>query len=277
MTHKDSYFRPFVLRTKCNTMSKTKVALIVGSGLENFNFLEKWEETLTDTPYGKPSSTLIEGKFENLDVCILSRHGREHTIPPSQMNNRANLWAIKKAGATHILSVSACGSLREHIQTGDIIFPDQFIDFTRHRPITFFEHYEPHAPVHTAMPDPFDSDLKNLLMQAATNHQIRHHHKATVVTIEGPRLSTRAESHMFKTWGADIINMSTAPEVILANELKIPYALTALSTDYDAWREVSDAVSWEEIVRVFRQNVNKVSQLLLDVLQMMSYGNTNNS
>lgn len=260
-------------------MSKTKmkVALIVGSGLENFNFLEKWEEKQANTPYGKPSSTLIQGEFENLDVCILSRHGRDHTIPPSQVNNRANLWALKEAGTTHILAVSACGSLREHIKTGDIIFPDQFIDFTRHRPITFFEHYEPHAPVHAAMLDPFDSDLISLLAQVATRHTSRYHDKATVITIEGPRLSTRAESHMFRTWGADIINMSTAPEVILANELKIPYALTALSTDYDAWREAPEAVSWDEIVRVFRQNVNKVSQLMLDVLRMMSDSNTNTS
>jgi len=251
-----------------------KVALIVGSGLENFNFLENWAESSIETPYGAPSSTLIEGLFRNIEVCILSRHGRQHTIPPSQVNNRANIWALKKTRASHILAVSACGSLREHIQIGDVIFPDQFIDFTRFRPVTFFDHYKPHTPIHAAMPDPFDNDLRALLSETAQQHGIRHHNKATVITIEGPRLSTRAESHMFRTWGADIINMSTAPEVILANELKIPYALTALSTDYDAWREASDAVTWEEILKVFKQNINKVSQLLLDVLKTLSDSNT---
>ncbi|MBE0661956.1 MAG: MTAP family purine nucleoside phosphorylase [Bacteroidales bacterium] len=247
-----------------------KPALIVGSGLENFNFLNNWKELEVDTPYGAPSSTLFSGMFQQMEVLILSRHGREHTIPPSQVNNRANIWALKEAGCTHILAVSACGSLREQIETGDIIFPDQFIDFTRHRAITFFESFEPHQPRHFAMPDPFDATLKEILAEAAERLGIRHHNQATVITIEGPRLSTRAESHMFRSWGADIINMSTAPEVILANELQIPYALAALSTDYDAWRENDKAVSWEEIVTVFRQNINKVSKLLLDVLALLS-------
>jgi 5'-methylthioadenosine phosphorylase len=253
---------------------RIKPAIIVGSGLENFNFLENWEEVQVDTPYGAPSSTLFSGKYQNLEVVILSRHGREHTIPPSQINNRANIWALKESGCTHIMAVSACGSLREHIETGDVIFPDQFIDFTRHRPITFYEHFEPHQPMHAAMPDPFDAYLKKIMAEAAERPGIRHHNKATVITIEGPRLSTRAESHMFRSWGADIINMSTAPEVILANELKIPYALAALSTDYDAWRENDEAVSWEEIIKVFRKNINKVSRLLTDALTILNEHNS---
>jgi 5'-methylthioadenosine phosphorylase len=253
-----------------------KPALIVGSGLENFNFLENWKDLSVDTPYGAPSSTLFTGLFQQMEVFILSRHGREHTIPPSQVNNRANIWALKKAGCTHILAVSACGSLREQIAMGDIIFPDQFLDFTRHRAISFSDYFEPHQPKHAAMPDPFDASLKELLADSAKRLGITHHNKATVITIEGPRLSTRAESLMFRSWGADIINMSTAPEVILANELHIPYALAALSTDYDAWRENDKAVSWEEIVTVFRQNINKVSELLLDVLSSLSKRNMNN-
>lgn len=253
---------------------RIKPAIIVGSGLENFNFLENWKEVSADTPYGPPSSTLFSGKYQNLEVVILSRHGREHTIPPSQVNNRANIWALKESGCTHILAVSACGSLREHIETGDVIFPDQFIDFTRYRPITFFEHFEPHQPMHAAMPDPFDATLKDIMAKAAERLGIRHHNKATVITIEGPRLSTRAESHMFRSWGADIINMSTAPEVILANELQIPYALAALSTDYDAWRENDEAVSWEEIIKVFRKNINKVSRLLTEALAILNEHNS---
>lgn len=253
-------------------MSKTGLmpALIVGSGLENFNFLEPFEELELDTPYGKPSSTIISGSFREMNVLILSRHAREHTIPPSQINNRANIWALKEAGCTHIIAVSACGSLREHIGIGDLVFPTQFIDFTRHRSVTFFEKYEPHNPVHASMPDPFNEYIRNVLIEAASGLGISHHTKGTVITIEGPRLSTRAESHMFRTWGADIINMSTAPEVILAHELNIPYTLIALSTDYDAWRDGSEAVSWEEIVKVFRQNTNKVKQLLLEVLSILS-------
>lgn len=247
-----------------------KPALIVGSGLENFNFFDRWEETEVTTPYGSPSSTLFTGMFKNLEVVIISRHGREHTIPPSQMNNRANIWALKQAGCTHILSASACGSLRNEIQRGDIVFPDQFIDFTRFRPITFFEKFEPHKPIHTAMPDPFDEDLRMLLNEASGKTGIAHHNRGTVITIEGPRFSTHAESMMFRSWGADIINMSTSPEVILANELSIPYALAALCTDYDAWQDRTAAVSWEEVVAVFRKNINKMSQLLLEVLSMLS-------
>lgn len=247
-----------------------KPALIVGSGLENFNFFDRWDETEVSTPYGSPSSTLFTGVFKNLEVVIISRHGREHTIPPSQMNNRANIWALKEAGCTHILSASACGSLRNEIHPGDIVFADQFIDFTRHRPITFFEKFEPHQPLHTAMPDPFDKSLRDMFKRAADKLGIAHHNKGTVITIEGPRFSTRAESMMFRNWGADIINMSTAPEAILANELKIPYALAALCTDYDAWQESAAAVSWEEVLAVFRKNINKMSQLLLEVLSMLS-------
>lgn len=250
-------------------------ALIVGSGLENFNFLEPFEELLIDTPYGEPSSSIICGTYLKMKVLILSRHGREHTIPPSQINNRANIWALKKAGCTHILAVSACGSLREHIGIGDLVIPTQFIDFTRHRPITFFDKFKPHDPVHAAMPDPFNVFLRKMLSNAAFRLGIKHHTEGTLITIEGPRLSTRAESHMFRSWGADIINMSTAPEVILAHEVNIPYALVALSTDYDAWREGSDAVSWEEIVKVFRENTNKVRQVLFEVLRMLGEPNAN--
>lgn len=250
-----------------------KPALIVGSGLENFNFLEKWEEKTMETPFGYPSSTLIKGNFRNTEVVILSRHGREHTIPPSQINNRANIWALKDIGCTHILAVSACGSLRQQIEIGDVIFPDQFIDFTRHRPITFFESFEPHEPWHAGMPDPFDPYLRQTFFDAAQKHGIKLHTRATVITIEGPRFSTRAESHMFRNWGADIINMSTAPEAILANELKIPYALAALSTDYDSWRDEKDMVNWDVIVEAFRKNINKVSRLLLETLSKLDEEN----
>ncbi len=256
------------------TAQEIKPALIVGSGLENFNFFDDYVENKVTTAYGDPSSILITGKFGGMEVVILSRHGRKHTIPPTQVNNRANIMALKQAGCTHILATSACGSLREQIQPGHLIFPDQFIDFTRHRPVSFFESFEPGKLNHVAMCDPFDEEMRNILQEKATESNIVYHDKGTVITIEGPRFSTRSESKMFRLWGADIINMSTAPEVILANELKIPYALAALCTDYDAWRENEQGVSWEEVLRVFKQNVAKLSHLLIEVLTRMEQLNT---
>jgi 5'-methylthioadenosine phosphorylase len=161
----------------------------------------------------------------------LSRHGYGHTIPPSQVNNRANIHALKSLGCTHIIATTACGSLREDIHRGDLVIPDQFIDFTRHRSITFFEEFEPGHMKHTPMADPFDMNLRRLLIEGAAKNGIRVHDRGTIISIEGPRFSTRAESKMFRMWGADIINMSVAPEVILANEIGIPYAAIAMSTD----------------------------------------------
>jgi 5'-methylthioadenosine phosphorylase len=244
----------------------TRIAVIGGSGLENPEILKSPEEKLTDTPFGKPSSPLLYGKIRNTEVVILSRHGYDHTISPTQINNRANIYALKNAGCTHILSSTACGSLREEIGRGDIVIPDQFIDFTRHRKITFFEEFEPGEMKHKSMADPFDADLRKLLIASARDIGLRFHEKGTLITIEGPRFSTRAESGMFRIWGADIINMSIAPEVILANELDIPYGTIAMSTDYDCWKQDEVPVSWEEVIVVFKNNVSQVLRLLLDVI-----------
>jgi 5'-methylthioadenosine phosphorylase len=244
----------------------TRIAVIGGSGLENPDILRSPEEKYTDTPYGRPSSPLLYGKIKNTEVVILSRHGYDHTIPPTQVNNRANIFALKNAGCTHILSTTACGSLREEIGRGDIVIPDQFIDFTKHRKITFFEEFEPGKMKHSPMSDPFSDDLRKLLIASATEIGLRFHEKGTIITIEGPRFSTRAESKMFRIWGADIINMSVAPEVILANELSIPYATIAMSTDYDCWKQDEVPVSWEEVIAVFKNNVSQVLRLLLDAI-----------
>lgn len=244
-----------------------KIAIIGGSGLENPDILKNAAEVNIETPYGKPSSTFKTGIIGNTEVAILSRHGRQHTIPPTQVNNRANLWAIRELGCSHILATTACGSLREEIGRGDVVFPDQFIDFTRFRKCTFFEEFKPGTMNHTPMADPFDGRLRSKLMEMATALNLRFHEKGTVVTIEGPRFSTRAESKMFRLWGADIINMSTAPECILANELGIPYAAVALSTDYDCWKTDEEPVTWEEVIKVFNQNVENVIQLLVNTIK----------
>ncbi len=244
----------------------TKIAVIGGSGLENSEFLRLSEEKNIETPFGKPSSSLLCGTIRDVQTVVLSRHGKDHTIPPGQVNNRANIYALKNEGCTHILATTACGSLREEIRRGDIVIPDQFIDFTKHRITTFYEKFEPGKMKHTPMADPFDKHLRELLITASGNQGFHFHDKGTVITIEGPRFSTRAESNMFRLWGADIINMSVAPEAILANELGLPYAVIAMSTDFDCWKQDEVPVSWEEVIAVFNQNVNRVTGLLLEVI-----------
>ena len=243
-----------------------KIAIIGGSGLENPEILQHQERKSVTTPYGDPSSDFTCGFIGGTEVVILSRHGREHTITPSKVNNRANLHAIKQLGCTHILATTACGSLREHIGRGDLVIPDQFIDFTRHREITFFDSFKAGEMKHTPMADPFDKKLSALLFAAGREHNLNIHSGGCIVTIEGPRFSTRAESKMFRSWGGDLINMSTAPECVLANELGIPYAAIAMATDFDSWKEDEEPVSWEEILRVFGKNVHNVIDILLKVI-----------
>lgn len=243
-----------------------RIGIIGGSGLEDPDILKNPEIKDISTPYGKPSSPLICGKINGIDTVILSRHGRRHTIPPSAVNSRANIWSMNQEGCTHIIATTACGSLREEIKRGDLVIPDQFIDFTRHRSITFFDEFEPDKMKHTAMADPFDRNLRDMLIQSAKKCGLSIHEKGTVITIEGPRFSTRAESRMFRLWGADLVNMSVAPEVILSNEVGIPYAAIAMSTDYDSWKEEEVPVSWEEVLKVFGENVDKVLKLILDVI-----------
>jgi len=243
-----------------------KIAIIGGSGLENPEILQYAKHISLKTPFGDPSSDFISGKIGEVDIVLLSRHGREHTIPPSQVNNRANLFAIRQLNCSHILATTACGSLRENIGRGDLVIPDQFIDFTRRRETTFFETFEPGLMKHTPMADPFSSYLRYKLIAAGRELGLKIHPQGCILTIEGPRFSTRAESHMFRSWGGDMINMSTAPECILANELGIPYAAVAMATDYDSWKENETPVSWEEILTVFGQNVHNVINILLKVI-----------
>lgn len=239
-----------------------KIAIIGGSGFENPDLLKEQREIQVETPYGEPSSTFKTGKIGNIEVVVLSRHGRDHAIPPTQVNNRANIWAIKQLGCTHILATTACGSLREEIKRGDLVILDQFIDFTRFRKVSFFETFEHGQLNHTPMADPFHAELREKLIAQAKKLNLSYHPSGTVITIEGPRFSTRAESKMFRLWGANVINMSIAPECILANELQIPYAAIALSTDYDCWKTDEEPVTWEEVLKVFNQNVKNVIGLI---------------
>ncbi|MFW5729791.1 MAG: S-methyl-5'-thioadenosine phosphorylase [bacterium] len=244
-----------------------RIGIIGGSGLDDPDILQNPEDHDTNTRFGPPSSPLRQGTIAGTEVVLLARHGRRHTIPPSQVNNRANIQVLQEAGCTHILATTAVGSLREEIRRGDLVILDQFIDFTRHRAVTFHEHFAPGEAVHMPMAEPFSADLRERLIQHVDSLGYRYHATGTVVTIEGPRFSTKAESHMFRAWGADVINMSIAPEVVLANEIGIPYAAVAMSTDYDCWKEDEKPVSWDEIVRVFKDNAEKVTKLLVETIR----------
>jgi 5'-methylthioadenosine phosphorylase len=244
-----------------------KIGLIGGSGLEKLNIFENAGEVSIPTQYGSPSSSFLTGTIGNCEVFILSRHGRDHAIPPTQVNNRANIAALKELGCRYIFATTACGSLREEIGRGDLVIADQFIDFTRLRINTFYDKFEPGKMAHTAMADPFSEKLRVMLINACKETGVRFHPSGTIVTIEGPRFSTRAESKMFRLLGADVINMSVAPEASLAMEAGIPYAAIALSTDYDSWKHDEEPVTWEAVLQVFNENVKHVTGLLVHILE----------
>lgn len=239
-----------------------KIGIIGGSGLDNPDIITDARDIEVNTPYGKPTSPLKIGRIKNVEVVLIARHGREHTIPPTFVNYRANIQALKDQGCTHILATTACGSLREEIGRGDLVILDQFIDFTRLRKLSFYEEFPPGDAKHTPMAEPYSKELRIILIEVSKELGLKYHEKGTVVTIEGPRFSTKAESFMFRNWGADVINMSIATETILANEAGIPYAAVAMSTDYDCWKEDEAPVTWDEILKIFESNVENVTDLL---------------
>ena len=240
-------------------MNSIKVGVIGGSGMDDPRLMKNIIEKTVKTPYGKPSSPLTTGKIDGVDVVILARHGK-HTPYILQASTSGQIcMPLKKEGCTHILATTAVGSLREKIKPGDLVFIDQFIDFTKHRTLTFHEK----KVVHTPMAEPFCAELRSILVKSAKSLKLRHHVKGTVITIEGPRFSTKAESHMFRMFGADVINMSTVPEVILARELGICYQSIAMSTDYDCWKEGEESVTWDMIISIMTQNADNVKTLLL--------------
>ena len=243
------------------------IGIIGGSGLDNPDILKDVKDSEFQTVWGEPSSPIKSGKIAGKEVHIIGRHGREHTIPPTYVNNRANIQALKDLGCDCILATTAVGSLREEIDRGHLVIIDQFIDFTRRRELTFHQTFAPHAPVHTPMAEPFDAELRAKMTAACKELGVTVHDKGTVVTIEGPRFSTRAESHMFRAWGADIINMSTAPEAILANEASIPYAAVAMSTDYDCWKTDEAPVTWDDILAIFKANAENVTSMLIKTIE----------
>ncbi|XP_026126767.1 S-methyl-5'-thioadenosine phosphorylase [Carassius auratus] len=245
-----------------------KIGIIGGSGLDDPDILEGRTERYVVTPFGKPSDALILGKIKNVDCVLLARHGRQHTIMPSNVNYQANIWALKEAGCTHLLVTTACGSLREDIQPGDIVLIDQFIDRTAKRVQTFYDG-QPSSPAgvcHIPMAEPFCSRTREVLLEVAQGLGVKCHPRGTMVTIEGPRFSSRAESLMFRQWGADVINMTTVPEVVLAKEAGLCYASIAMATDYDCWKEHEEAVCVDNVLKTMKENANKASSILLTAI-----------
>lgn len=239
-----------------------KIGIIGGSGLDDPKILKNIKEKEVNTPFGKPSDKLTTGQLNGHEVVILARHGKKHTISPTQVPYRANIWALKEEGCEIILATTACGSLREKMKPGDLVFLDQFIDFTKLRTLSFFDK----KVVHTPMAEPFDRDIRERLIKVAKGQKLAYHPRGTMITIEGPRFSTKAESAMFRLWGADLINMSTVPEVVLANELDIPYQSVAIVTDYDCWKESEEPVSFELILEIMAKNANKVKNILVKTI-----------
>ena len=246
-----------------------KVGIIGGSGLDDKLKLTDANRTKVHTPYGATSDLVITGRIKEVAVAVIARHGANHSIMPSLVNYRANIWALKELGVTHIIATTACGSLREEIEPGHLVFIDQFIDRTTKRAQTFYEGVK---VCHIPMADPFCPNLRKILSETAERLKVAHHDKGTMVTIEGPRFSTKAESRMFGIWGGDVINMSTVPETVLSREVGICYASIAMCSDYDCWHETKETVSIEMILQTMAKNAANVNRLLQEVVPLIRDG-----
>lgn len=243
-----------------------KIAIIGGTGLENADFFTKEEELYVNTEYGKPSDKISRGKIGNTEVFLLPRHGKKHNITPSNVNYRANIAALKQLGITHIVAVTACGSLRENFPPGTFVVIDQFIDKTTKRASTLYDQDKvAHIPMHT----PFCPQLREKLIQTAKQLNIPIVEKGTMVTIEGPRFSSRAESHFNRLIGGDVINMTTVPECVLAREAGICYASVAMVTDYDCFME-NNVVTLEKVLEQMKKNSSNAQFLLKNVVEKIT-------
>ncbi len=234
------------------------LGVIGGSGLYQMPGLTSVEDVRVETPFGPPSDAIVRGHLGDTTLLFLPRHGRLHQHSPSKVNYRANIWALKSLGATHVLSVSAVGSLREEVAPGHVVVPDQFIDRTAGRVSTFFDDG---VVAHVSMADPVCPKLAAALAAAAKTTGATVHAGGTYVCIEGPRFSTRAESHLFRQWGATVIGMTNVPEAFLAREAELPYATMALSTDYDCWRP-HEEVDVNDILAVLHANVSRAQEVV---------------
>ena len=233
-------------------MAPGMIGVIGGSGLYQMEGLERVREFEIKTPFGKTSDKLMRGRLGAVEMVFLPRHGRGHRWLPTEVNFRANIFAMKKIGVERIISVSAVGSLREEIAPGHVVIPDQFIDRTTQRPSTFFGRG---VVAHVSLADPFCHDLSKILAESARAEGAKVHAGGTYLCMEGPQFSTRAESHLYRSWGAHIIGMTNLQEAKLAREAEICFGTLALATDYDCWNEQAGDVEIESVLAVLQQNV----------------------
>lgn len=247
-----------------------KLGVIGGSGLYEIEGLQEVARVAVDTPYGAPSDSLLRAKVESsgAEIVFLPRHGRGHRIPPHAINYRANICAMKKLGVTHVLSISATGSMKEGISPGDLVVVDQFIDLTKRRASTFFDD---RIAAHVAFADPVCPVMrqgvldvaKRVLAELPEDGRPGLHDGGTYVCIEGPQFSTRAESLVYRSWGVDLVGMTNMPEAKLAREAQLPYATLALATDYDCWHESEEAVDVASVIARLRTMVGHAQQVVL--------------
>jgi 5'-methylthioadenosine phosphorylase len=240
-------------------MPQAKIAVIGGSGLYDIEGMEDIEEVDINTPFGRPSDKIVVGKLEGVGVAFLPRHGRGHRLLPTEVPYRANIYALKSLGVERIIGINSVGSLKEEFQPNALLIPDQLIDRTRLRADTFFgEGIVAHIP----FGEPFCPLLSNVVYQAAKDAGATAHQGGTCLVMEGPAFSTRAESLLYRSWGADVIGMTALPEAKLAREAEICYAVIACVTDYDCWRRGHDAVTAEMIISRLRQNIDTAKQII---------------
>lgn len=240
-------------------MVEAKIGVIGGSGLYQIDGLSDLKETKVDTPFGEPSDLIITGTLQGVPIAFLPRHGKGHRISPGEVPVRANIYALKSLGVERIISVSAVGSLKEDIHPLDLVIPDQIIDRTRGRVNTFFERG---LVAHIGFAEPFCPHLSQILYQTAKKLGTTVRRGGTCVVIEGPAFSTKAESNLYRSWGASIVGMTALPEAKLAREAEICYATLAFVTDYDCWHESADPVSVEMVVANLLQNAETAKNIL---------------
>lgn len=238
---------------------KIDFAVIGGSGLYEIESLEVLEELNIDTPFGNPSDAIIVGKMHGKTIAFLARHARGHKLTPSEINYQANIAALKILGVKRILSISAVGSLKQEIEPGHFVLVDQFIDRTQNRKASFFGQG---LVAHVALAHPTCKNLREEVQVSAHELGLKFHPQGTYVCMEGPLFSTQAESHLYRSWGADVIGMTNLTEAKLAREAEICYSTVALSTDYDCWHPEHDSVSAEMIIQTLNQNVNNAKDLI---------------
>lgn len=235
------------------------IGIIGGSGLYEMDGLEATRELRLMTPFGRPSDALILGTIDGIRVAFLARHGRGHRIGPSDINYRANVYALKAVGVTRVISLSAVGSMKEAIKPGEVVLPDQFLDWTRRRVSTFFERG---VVAHVAFADPVCHELSAALLNAAQAAGASVHRGGVYLCMEGPQFSSRGESQLYRRWGIDVIGMTNMPEAKLAREAELCYATLALVTDYDCWHESEESVTVEAILATLHKNVALAKQVL---------------